>query len=105
MFQTVIASRSLAERIDALIAWITAEPLPKPLFVGLAAGHAATRKMSIDEAIEKLRALGRRLHRPGRAGESAAQAVGAGAAAQISAVEPALRQSRCRSPGGGEIEK
>ena len=56
VFQTVIASRSLAERIDALIAWISAEPLPKPLFVGFAAGHAATRKMSVDEAIEKLRA-------------------------------------------------
>jgi len=58
VFQTVIASRSLAERIEALVAWITAEPLPKPLFVGLAAGHAATRKMSAEEAIEKLRALG-----------------------------------------------
>ena len=58
VFQTVIASRSLAERIDALIAWIVAEPLPKPLFVGLAAGHAATRHMSADAAIEKLRALG-----------------------------------------------
>jgi len=58
VFQTVIASRSLAERIDALIAWITAEPLPKPLFVGLAAGHAAARKMSTEQAIEKLRALG-----------------------------------------------
>jgi succinyl-CoA synthetase beta subunit len=58
VFQTVIASRSLAERIDALIAWITAEPLPKPLFVGFAAGHAATRQMSIEEAVEKLRALG-----------------------------------------------
>jgi hypothetical protein len=58
VFQTVIASRSLAARIDALIAWITAEPLPKPLFVGFAAGHAATRKMSVDEAIEKLRAHG-----------------------------------------------
>ncbi len=58
VFQTVIASRSLAERIDALIAWISAEPLPKPLFVGFAAGHAATRKMSVDEAIEKLRAQG-----------------------------------------------
>ena len=58
VFQTVIASRSLAERIDALIAWITAEPLPKPLFVGFAAGHAATRKMSVDEAIEKLHAHG-----------------------------------------------
>ena len=58
VFQTVIASRSLAERIEALVAWITAEPLPKPLFVGLAAGHAATRKMSAEEAIGKLRALG-----------------------------------------------
>ncbi|MGA9895083.1 MAG: ATP-grasp domain-containing protein [Xanthobacteraceae bacterium] len=58
VFQTVIASRSLSERIEALVAWITAEPLPKPLFVGLAAGHAATRKMSAEEAIEKLRALG-----------------------------------------------
>ncbi len=58
VFQTVIASRSLAERIDALIAWITAEPLPKPLFIGFAAGHAATRKMSVDEAIERLRAHG-----------------------------------------------
>ena len=58
VFQTVIASRSLAERIEALVAWITAEPLPKPLFVGLAAGHAATRKTSAEEAIEKLRALG-----------------------------------------------
>src|SRR6202030_411581 len=31
IFQTVIASRSLAERIEALVTWITAEPLPKPL--------------------------------------------------------------------------
>ncbi len=58
VFQTVIASRSLAERIDALIAWITAEPLPKPLLVGFAAGHAATRSMSVEAAIEKLAALG-----------------------------------------------
>lgn len=58
VFQTVIASRSLAERIEALIAWIKAEKLPKPLFVGLAAGHAATRKMSAEAAIEKLQTLG-----------------------------------------------
>jgi succinyl-CoA synthetase beta subunit len=58
VFQTVIASRSLAERVDALVAWITAEPLPKPLFVGLAAGHAATRQISTDAAVDKLRALG-----------------------------------------------
>lgn len=58
VFQTVIASRSLAERIDALVAWINAEPLPKPLFVGFAAGHAASRAMSTEAAVEKLRALG-----------------------------------------------
>lgn len=58
IFQTTLASRSLAERIDALTAWLDAEPLPKPLFVGIAAGHAATRKMSAEAAIEKLRALG-----------------------------------------------
>jgi succinyl-CoA synthetase beta subunit len=58
VFQTVIASRSLAERVDALVAWVAAEPLPKPLFVGLAAGHAATRQMNTEAAIEKLRALG-----------------------------------------------
>jgi succinyl-CoA synthetase beta subunit len=58
VFQTVIASRSLADRIEALTAWITAEPLPKPLFVGFAAGHAATRKMSVDAAIERLAGLG-----------------------------------------------
>jgi len=58
VFQTVIASRPLAERIDALVSWITAQALPKPLFVGLAAGHAATRQMSTEQAINKLRALG-----------------------------------------------
>jgi succinyl-CoA synthetase beta subunit len=77
VFQTVIASRSLAERIDALIAWITAEPLPKPLFVGFAAGHAATRKMSVEEAIEKLRAHGvAAFTDPVALVQAAAQAVG-----------------------------
>jgi succinyl-CoA synthetase beta subunit len=58
VFQTVLASRSLAERIDALLAWIKSEPLPKPLFLGIAAGHAATRKMSTEEAVAKLGAAG-----------------------------------------------
>jgi succinyl-CoA synthetase beta subunit len=58
VFQTTLASRSLAERIEALIAWLNAEPLPKPLFVGIAAGHAATRKMTAEQAVERLRALG-----------------------------------------------
>jgi succinyl-CoA synthetase beta subunit len=58
VFQTVLASRSLAERVEALLAFITAEPLPKPLFVGIAAGHAATRRMSAEEAVAKLAAAG-----------------------------------------------
>jgi succinyl-CoA synthetase beta subunit len=58
VFQTVLASRSLAERIEALLAWVASEPLPKPLFVGIAAGHAATRKMSAEEARAKLGAAG-----------------------------------------------
>jgi succinyl-CoA synthetase beta subunit len=58
VFQTVLASRSLAERIEALLAWLAAEPLPKPLFVGIAAGHAAARKMSAEAAVAKLAAAG-----------------------------------------------
>jgi succinyl-CoA synthetase beta subunit len=58
VFQTVLASRSLAERIEALLAWVAAEPLPKPLFVGIAAGHAATRKLSAEDAVAKLGAAG-----------------------------------------------
>ena len=58
VFQTVLASRSLADRIDALLAWVAAEPLPKPLFVGIAAGHAAARKMSAEAAVAKLRTAG-----------------------------------------------
>jgi succinyl-CoA synthetase beta subunit len=58
IFQTTLASRSLAERIEALTTWLAAEPLPKPLFVGIAAGHAAARKMSAEQAVERLRAMG-----------------------------------------------
>jgi succinyl-CoA synthetase beta subunit len=58
IFQTTLASRSLAERIEALLFWLAAEPLPKPLFVGIAAGHAAARKMSAEQAVERLRAVG-----------------------------------------------
>jgi succinyl-CoA synthetase beta subunit len=55
---TVLASRSLAERVEALIAWLKAEPLRKPLFVGIAAGHAAARTMSAEAAVERLREVG-----------------------------------------------
>jgi succinyl-CoA synthetase beta subunit len=58
IFQTTLASRSLAERIEALTTWLATEPLPKPLFVGIAAGHAAARKMSAEQAVERLRAVG-----------------------------------------------
>jgi succinyl-CoA synthetase beta subunit len=58
VFQTVLASRSLAERVEALLAWVAAEPLPKPLFVGIAAGHAATRKLTAEDAVAKLGAAG-----------------------------------------------
>jgi len=58
IFQTTLASRSLAERIEALTTWLAAEPLPKPLFVGIAAGHAAARKVSAEQAVERLRAVG-----------------------------------------------
>ena len=58
VFLTVLSSRSLAERIEALLAWLKAEPLPKPLFVGIAAGHAAARKMSAEAAVAKLAEVG-----------------------------------------------
>jgi succinyl-CoA synthetase beta subunit len=58
VFQTVLASRSLAERVEALLAWLAAEPLTKPLFVGIAAGHAAARKMSSEAAVAKLAEVG-----------------------------------------------
>jgi len=58
VFLTVLSSRSLAERIEALLAWLKAEPLPKPLFVGIAAGHAAARKMSAEAAVAKLAEAG-----------------------------------------------
>jgi succinyl-CoA synthetase beta subunit len=51
VFLTVLSSRSLAERIDALLEWVAAEPLPKPLFVGIAAGHALVGSASQARAI------------------------------------------------------
>ena len=98
VFQTVIASRPLAERIDALTAWIAAAPPPKPLFVGLAAGHAATRKMSAEEAIAKLNALGvAAFSRSGRIGESR----GAGGEVILARALPAYRIKRRVEPLAG----
>jgi succinyl-CoA synthetase beta subunit len=58
VYYTVQASRPLAERVEALIAWLASEPLPKPLFVGIDAAHAAARAMSVDAAIARLREAG-----------------------------------------------
>jgi succinyl-CoA synthetase beta subunit len=81
VFQTVIASRSLAERVEALLAWVKAAALPKPLFVGIAAGHAALRKMSAEEAVAKLGAAGiAAFTDPTALVRAAAQEVGATAA-------------------------
>jgi hypothetical protein len=81
VFQTVIASRSLAERVEALLAWVRAAPLPKPLFVGIAAGHAALRKMSAEEAVAQLGAADiAAFTDPIALVRAAAQAVGAKAA-------------------------
>ncbi len=78
VFQTVLASRSLAERVEALLAWIAADPLPKPLFVGIAAGHAAARKMSAEQAVAKLGAAGiAAFTDPAALARAAAQALGA----------------------------
>ena len=78
MFQTVLASRSLAERVEALLAWIAADPLPKPIFVGIAAGHAAARKMSAEEAVAKLAEAGiQAFTDPVALVRAAAEAVGA----------------------------
>ena len=81
VFLTVLSSRSLAERIDALLEWVRTEPLPKPLFVGIAAGHAAERKMSAAEAVAKLGAAGiAAFTDPIALVQAAGEAVGAGAA-------------------------
>ena len=78
VFQTVLSSRSLAERVEALIAWLAAEPLPKPLFVGIAAGHAAARKMSSEAAVAKLAEVGvSAFTDPVALARAAAEAVGA----------------------------
>ncbi len=78
VFLTVLASRNLADRIDALLTWAAAGPLPKPLFVGIAAGHAATRVMTAEAAVGKLAAAGiAAFTDPVALARATAQAVGA----------------------------
>ena len=58
MFYTTLASRPLKLRVDALADAIRRSPPPKPLFVGIAAGHAALRGYSLDQARADLAAVG-----------------------------------------------
>ncbi|MBV1799462.1 ATP-grasp domain-containing protein [Siccirubricoccus sp. G192] len=58
MFFTTLASRPLKARVDALAAALRASPPPKPLFVGIAAGHAALHGYSLDQARAELAAVG-----------------------------------------------
>jgi hypothetical protein len=78
VFQTVLASRSLSERVEALLAFLAVEPLTKPLFVGIAAGHAAARKMSAEAAVAKLAEAGvSAFTDPVKLARAAAEALGA----------------------------
>jgi len=58
LFYTTLASRPLKGRVEALAAQLRAQPSPKPLFVGLAAGHAALAGYSMAQAAADLAAVG-----------------------------------------------
>ncbi|MBU8537541.1 ATP-grasp domain-containing protein [Falsiroseomonas tokyonensis] len=58
LFYTTLASRPLRGRVEALAASLRERPSPKPLFVGLAAGHAALAGYSMAQAAAELAAVG-----------------------------------------------
>lgn len=58
LFYTTLASRPLKGRVEALAAQLRLKPSPKPLFVGLAAGHAALAGYSMEQAAADLAAVG-----------------------------------------------
>jgi succinyl-CoA synthetase beta subunit len=58
LFFATVASRPLRGRVEALAAALRASPPPKPLFVGFAAGHAALRGYSLEQARTDLAAVG-----------------------------------------------
>ncbi|MGK7868652.1 ATP-grasp domain-containing protein [Falsiroseomonas sp. E2-1-a20] len=58
LFYTTLASRPLRGRVEALAAALRQRPSPKPLFVGLAAGHAALAGYSMAQAAADLAAVG-----------------------------------------------
>lgn len=58
LFYTTLASRPLKLRVRALAEALRANPPSRPLFVGIAAGHAALHGYSLDEARAELAAVG-----------------------------------------------
>jgi succinyl-CoA synthetase beta subunit len=58
MFFTTLASRGLKARVEALAAALRANPPTKPFFAGIAAGHAALRGYSMEEARAALAEVG-----------------------------------------------
>jgi succinyl-CoA synthetase beta subunit len=58
LFYTTLASRPLRGRVEALAAALRAKPSPKPLFIGIAAAHAALAGYSMEQARADLAAVG-----------------------------------------------
>ncbi|WP_431284718.1 ATP-grasp domain-containing protein [Humitalea sp. 24SJ18S-53] len=58
LFCTVLASRPLRGRVDALAEALRLSPPPKPLVVAIAAGHTALAGYSMAEAAARLAAVG-----------------------------------------------
>ncbi|MGG5808637.1 ATP-grasp domain-containing protein [Falsiroseomonas sp. CW058] len=58
LFYTTLASRPLRGRVEALAAALREHPSPKPLFVGIAAAHAALAGYSMEQARADLAAVG-----------------------------------------------
>lgn len=58
LFYTTLASRPLAERIEALLGFLARRPAPKPLFAGFAAAPSALGGFDAAAARERLRAAG-----------------------------------------------
>lgn len=58
LFYTTLASRPLRGRVEALAAALREKPSPKPLFVGIAAAHAALAGYSMEQARADLAAVG-----------------------------------------------
>lgn len=58
LFYTTLASRPLAERVEALLGFLARRPPPKPVFAGFAAAHAATRGFDAAAARARLREAG-----------------------------------------------